>query len=377
MAPANANLREAVGRALRRLRLREGLSLEDVDLGTRGAGARVTRSHLSRVENGQADLSLSRFLSLAQVLGTSPEDAIRPVTEAMLASRDGRPEPARPEPGLPPDLEARRWRLLAGLAPTTLSTPDRFAWADAEARLGRWERAARVLLDVLDEAPEDGDRLALLAVARAGAGRAALARALVAALPGRTAPLVGAVVARATGEPAGALLLSTPADDPGAETLRGILLAAHHLDRGRPGAAVRAAAGAAEAARVTGNPALRGEAARILGSARAELGDTTGAARAFRAAAREARRGAEPGLLLAIHRETEMAARRAGDDTAAEAAAAAARALARRYALPAGKGVPGPLRGTWCWIRGGGPTGPAVSERSPEAAAGTGGGGAR
>lgn len=377
MARANAKLREAVGRALRQLRLREGLSLDEVDTGTRGAGARVTRSHLSRVENGQADLSLARFLSLAQVLGTSPEDAIRPVTEAMLAAREGRPEPARPEPGLPPDVEARRWRLVAGLAPSSLTAADRFAWADAEARLGRWEDAARVLLDLLDEAPEDECRLALLAVARAGAGRAALARALAAALPRRTAPLVGAVVALAAGEPVAGLLLAAPTGDPRAEVLRGVVLAAHHLDRGRPGAAVRAAAGAAEAARPTGDPVLRAEASRALGRARAEAGDAEGAARAWRAAAREARRGAEPGLLLAIHRETAEAARRLGDGTVAERAAAAARALARRYAFPARPVAAGPVRGTWCWIRGDGPTGPAVSERSPEAAAGPGRGGAR
>lgn len=377
MAGANAKLREAVGRALRQLRLREGLSLEEVDTGTRGGGARVTRSHLSRVENGRADLSLSRFLSLAQVLGTSPEEAIRPVTEAMLAAREGRPEPARPEPGLPPDLEARRWRLLAGLAPSSLTAPDRFAWADAEARLGRWEAAGRVLLDLLDDAPGDGNHLALLAVARAGAGRTVLARALVAALPRRTAPLLGAVVGLAAGEPVAGLLLTTPARDPGGEALRGILLAAHHLDRGRPGAAVRAAAGAVEAARPTGDPVLRAEASRMLGRARAEAGDAPGASRAFRAAAREARRGAEPGLLLAIHRDTVDAARRIGDAATAEGAAAAARALARRHGLPSGPGAPGPLRGTWCWIRGGGPTGPAVSERSPEAAAGAGRGGAR
>ncbi len=376
MAPANAKLREAVGRALRGLRLREGLSLDEVDLGSRRAGVRVTRSHLSRVENGQAELSLSRFLALAEVLGTSPEDALRPVCRALLASRDGCPEPPRPEPGLSPHHEVRRWRLLAGVAPGTLTRADRLAWADAETRVGRWDGAARVLLEVLDGAPDDGDLLALLAIARAAAGRGAIARALVAGLPARTAPLVGAVVAVTRGRPVAGILLSTPAADPGGEALRGILLAGHHLGRGRPGAAVRAASAARDAARSTGSPVLRAEADRLLGRARSEAGDGPGAARAFRSAAREARRAAEPGLLLAVHRETALAARRTGDGSAAAAAEASARALVRRQGLPPGPVPPGPLRGAWCWIRGGGPTGPAVSERSPEPAAGAGGGAA-
>ncbi len=49
------------------MRVRRRLSLDDVEQLTRETGVRVTRSHLSRVETGCADIAVPRLLCLLRV----------------------------------------------------------------------------------------------------------------------------------------------------------------------------------------------------------------------------------------------------------------------------------------------------------------------
>jgi len=92
MARRTDDLRLAVGAALRRLRNQGHFSLDDIQRGTSEHGVRVTRSHLSRVETGQAELSLPRYLALVRVLGEPAGE----VTESLAALVDGALEPGGP-----------------------------------------------------------------------------------------------------------------------------------------------------------------------------------------------------------------------------------------------------------------------------------------
>ncbi len=177
------DLRLAVGHALRRLRNQGQFSLDDVQRGTSEQGMRVTRSHLSRVETGQSELSLPRYLALVRVLGEPAGE----VTEALAALIDHAREPDPPE-GDPvaramrlgdPVRAASLLRSVAARGERELGDAALAFWADAEAALGRWSACERALSMALGPAlPGEPRSLLRLAVAHLGAGRPGLAFAL-------------------------------------------------------------------------------------------------------------------------------------------------------------------------------------------------------
>ncbi len=166
MSASRESLRIAFGQALRRLRQEGSFSLDDVQHATAAQGLPVTRSHLSRVETGTADLNLPRFLVLLRALGASPSA----VTEGLSGLLDGQ----QVSSDEPPDAAwnalrdgdaaraAEMWRRGAH-AITSHDLATLGAWAHCEARLGRWHRADEVLQRIT--APDD-EIAAQLAVRR-------------------------------------------------------------------------------------------------------------------------------------------------------------------------------------------------------------------
>ncbi len=171
-------LRSTLGRALREIRLAGRLSLDDVERATTSHGPRVTRSHLSRVETGQADITLSRYLSLLRALG---EGAGR--TTAHLAALldedllEGAEGSARWRRALASGDLLLATRVLRALHARNQPPLDRATlrtWGEAEAGLGRWHAAAHVLRLALPSSPARRDVLAL-ATAQIGAEQTAVA----------------------------------------------------------------------------------------------------------------------------------------------------------------------------------------------------------
>ena len=138
-----------MGSALRELRLRQQLSLDDVEALTRDGGLRVTRSHLSRVETGSADLALPRFLCLMRALGEPPEN----VASRLDSLLDGDDVPSEPPASLArpllqrgdPAAAARILRPSSGVNGTDDSRESARLLARCEVRLGRWRSSARAL----------------------------------------------------------------------------------------------------------------------------------------------------------------------------------------------------------------------------------------
>ncbi|HNX20504.1 MAG TPA: hypothetical protein PKG80_09580, partial [Acidobacteriota bacterium] len=102
MTASRIELRRAVGRALQQVRREGRLSLDDVEQASDAEGMRITRSHLSRVENGQADLALPRFLCLMRAVGEPPGA----VVDGLAALFDKKGDDA-------PALERRGFEALA------------------------------------------------------------------------------------------------------------------------------------------------------------------------------------------------------------------------------------------------------------------------
>ncbi|MDQ7088451.1 MAG: helix-turn-helix transcriptional regulator [Acidobacteriota bacterium] len=202
MHPRQQTLRSTLGRALRHIRLEGRLSLDDVERATRGEGVRVTRSHLSRVETGQADITLSRYLSLLRALGEGVGETTARLAalldEDLLEGAGGR---VRWRQALAAgDLlgATRVLRALHARSQPALDRPSLRSWGRAEAALGRWNAACHVLRLALPSAPSRGDVLAL-ATAQIGGGQAAVAGLLVAGLrPDPLTRLVGAISHLAT-----------------------------------------------------------------------------------------------------------------------------------------------------------------------------------
>jgi transcriptional regulator with XRE-family HTH domain len=216
MTHANADeLRRRLGRVLRRMRDQGGATLDEVDRITGAAGVRVTRSHLSRVENGEAELSVSRFLALMGAFG-------KPVglaAEELLSTQSGSREDENPvelarrsaawlDTG---DPAAACHRLRAAFAGRGVAPADAgllWLWSRAEARLGRWRAAFdATILRLAGPRPHPG-LLASAAAAALASGRTGLARALaelVAQAAGEAGALLGAACALADGEPSAAL----------------------------------------------------------------------------------------------------------------------------------------------------------------------------
>jgi tetratricopeptide (TPR) repeat protein len=147
MKPARKDLRAAFGLALRQLRQSGSFSLDDVQHATAGLGVAVSRSHLSRVETGQADLSLPRYLALMRALGSAPGSMV----DRLDGLLDGRQLDAA-EAKRAADEALQKGDLMAACSFFRMSASaiksDEAAllqWADCEFRQGRWRRADAVL----------------------------------------------------------------------------------------------------------------------------------------------------------------------------------------------------------------------------------------
>lgn len=148
MSHKQEHLRVAVGRALRELRRQGCLSLDDVERSTRDAGIRVTRSHLSRVETGQVDIGVPRFISLVRVLGEPPRDAIETLETVISSMNEIAP---RSRDSLHSLISKKEWQAAARLLRRSLqrSAPgdrrdDQMLLARCEVALGRWRAAERI-----------------------------------------------------------------------------------------------------------------------------------------------------------------------------------------------------------------------------------------
>ena len=351
MARRTDDLRLAVGAALRRLRNQGHFSLDDIQRGTSEHGVRVTRSHLSRVETGQAELSLPRYLALVRVLGEPPGE----VTESLAALVDGSREPGGPGDDpvelamriADPVRAASLFRGAMARRAEALADDALARWADAEAALGRWAACERALSIALGPAaPGEPRRLLRLAVAHLGAGRPGLAFALGRASRGGTAAglaLEAAALLEAgrTADAAHALESAGAGADDGL----GLLLLGEARRRGgQPRAALHALHGAlGRAAGGVSRAEIRIAEARVLG----DLRRTGPGLRAAHEARTLARRLGRPELLARSHVEAARLHRLAGETGEAGAALRAARVLLGR--LGADRRAPRalPLQALW------------------------------
>lgn len=180
MAELQKDARARLGQELRRMRAESGATLDEAERITRMQGMRVTRSHLSRVENGQADLSVLRFLSLmgafGKPVGSAAEELLAPVHGAI----EDPSELARRASSLlrehSPDLAANLLRAALSPLETPLSPELPLLWGWAEARLGRWRAAFRILVPRIVGRRPDPALLSTSCVAALATGRGGIAR---------------------------------------------------------------------------------------------------------------------------------------------------------------------------------------------------------
>ncbi|MDH3285702.1 MAG: helix-turn-helix domain-containing protein [Acidobacteriota bacterium] len=348
-------VRRAVGRTLRDLRSKRQLSLDDIETLTRQAGIRVTRSHLSRVETGLADIALPRFLSLLRALGEPPSHAAT-VLDALIdpascGSERLHSEVRRLLQSGDPARAARACRA-AYASRRPLTSAVRALWASAESRLGCWSIAERALRESLPHRLDRDAPVLRLAVVSLGAGRTGVAVALARAA-GRGSPLsrlVEAACRLSAGEQeeAGRIASRIAIGDVASEQdhdMRGLALciaAESYRRAGHRRSALRTAERSTELAK---KPGALAESlllhARCLGSLRRPVAGLRLLARA-----RTQARGASiPALLGAVHAEARQLWLLAGDRGAARASARAAQAVLRRHG--ADRPAPGapPLHG--------------------------------
>jgi transcriptional regulator with XRE-family HTH domain len=102
-------LRQLLGDALRRLRLRQGRTLREVS-----AAARVSLGYLSEVERGQKEASSELLASICGALGAPLSQVLREVSDSFaLAELQSEPdfaiphEPAMAGPGQPESADAK------------------------------------------------------------------------------------------------------------------------------------------------------------------------------------------------------------------------------------------------------------------------------
>ncbi len=355
MARRTDDLRQAVGAALRRLRNQGQFSLDDVQRGTTEHGVRITRSHLSRVETGQAELSLPRYLALVRVLGEPPGE----VTESLAALVDGSGEPGTP--GVDPVAlalrtsdPARTAALLRGAAARgaeALGGAALARWADAEAALGRWTACERALSIALGPAAPGAPRGLLgLAAAHLGAGRPGLAFALAqAARDGSRAALALAAAALLEAGRAGDAAAALEAEERAHRDGLCLLLLG---EARRREARLRAALEALRAALAcTAGEIARAEVRTAEARVLADLRKTGPGLRAAHEARALARRLARPELLARTHLEAARLHRLAGEADETRAALRAARVLFGR--LGADRRAPRalPLQALWSAAR--------------------------
>ncbi|GAB4375674.1 MAG: hypothetical protein Kow0062_14980 [Acidobacteriota bacterium] len=247
------DLRETVGRAIRTLREEMHLSLDDIERVTDQIGVRVTRSHLSRVENGQADLAVPRFLGLMHALGQPPMPVLETIDAAIRhrgadpVDLDEQAADAFHEHAW--DRAACAWRAAfatsRGRLPHGASLG---AWVIAEASLGRWRQAMRVARLAVSRMAHADERVLLRAAATAlGGGETGTAHAFARAAPdgGPWARLIelAALVAWKRPIEAAARLAreETSLPEGPARTAAMVLAAEAFRESGRHGAALRLA----------------------------------------------------------------------------------------------------------------------------------------
>ncbi|MBP7147980.1 MAG: helix-turn-helix transcriptional regulator [Acidobacteria bacterium] len=344
-------LRRALGGALRRLREQGRFSLDDVQRGTTEQGVRVTRSHLSRVETGQAELSLPRFLALVSALGEPPARVIEdlgalmqaPAPSAVDALRRARAALDVQDPGA-----AAALLRAAAAGGADLGAAGVELWAAAEAALGRWSAAAHALADTLQGAADlRPGPILRLAVASIGSGRPGLARWLARAadLDGPRGWLVESAALLAGGpadEAAGLVAAEREWREPGEHRLALALVAEAHRRACRPRAALQAAEKAA-AVPLDGAGAV--EAQLALARAHGDLRRARAGLAALNRARPAARRLGCPDLLARCHLEAARLWTLAGDRDAARGAARAARAIRGRCGADRGPATTLPLHG--------------------------------
>lgn len=338
-------LRQRIGRVLREMRDQGGATLDEVDRITGQSGVRVTRSHLSRVENGEAELSVSRFLSLMGAFG-------RPVGAAAEELHGVQSGPAAAEP---PEALARRanahlrdgdpaaaCRALRAALGTRTAEADPglvWLWARAEVRLGRFGAAfGATILRLAGAAPPPG-LLTAAAVTGLASGRPGVSRALaglVAEPEPATAALLQAAGALAVGDVRSAVnhleaMAGSREADPGSEwaTAAARLLRAEAYRRGRHlRSAQRLLGEAVEAPK--GDPLAAVEWLRLRARIELDRGRRSQASMLTDQALAKARRLGIPDLLRRVQLERADLLAACGRRKDAAAARRAADGLARR-----------------------------------------------
>jgi transcriptional regulator with XRE-family HTH domain len=140
-------LRQLLGDALRRLRLRQGRTLREVS-----ASARVSLGYLSEVERGQKEASSELLAAICGALGTPLSQVFREVSDNFaLAELQNEPVLSMPrEPGLraPADLPpGRRFVPISTIDPDDEAALE---FAEGEAGFGT---ASGHVHDVTDMVP--------------------------------------------------------------------------------------------------------------------------------------------------------------------------------------------------------------------------------
>ncbi len=168
-------LRRTLGRTIRTLRENVHLSLDDIERVTDEIGIRVTRSHLSRVENGQADLALPRFLGLMHALGEPPLPVLERI-DAVIRNHGSDPvdldeRAAEAYRRRAWDRAASCWRAACAISRGRIPEGESLAaWSTAEAALGRWRNATRLTRSAVSRLPTADSRVLLRASAAALGG---------------------------------------------------------------------------------------------------------------------------------------------------------------------------------------------------------------
>ncbi len=337
MNASHAAIRTNLGRALRRMRHRGHLSLDEIEHCTRLEGVPISRSHLSRVETGQADIALSRFLSLMVVIGCPVAHASEELLPLVSGAEESQPRAIRSFSQLRrmnPGVAASQLRKTAfsgvKMHPSLLAI-----WGLTESALGRWKVAGRALTRCLPLTPSARSS-ACLAVACLGQNLGGLSRLLVTAIERERLELGtllrGACLLSGGGNPELAaralsgLGLSRMLTGDGRGLALGLAAEAYRRSRQVKAAVSTAENAVAEVeARIVKADLLRIH-ARCLGTLRRPAAGLRLLDRA-RALAKGPK---QPDLLASIHLEKEKLWILAGDRGAARSARRAAAALLRR-----------------------------------------------
>ncbi len=337
MATDHGRIRQRLGKALRQLRHRGHLTLDEVATSSGQLAVRISRSHLSRVEQGQSDIALSRFLSLMLVLGHPASQVAEELAPIVTTEFQNGPSRCRRPAKLlkkGPEHATQAFRR-AGFGRERRLEPEALTcWGLAESALGRWQIAGRLFARCL---PARGavTPAARLTIACIGQDLPGLARVLVSAIEREQlmagALLRGACLLASGGDPtAAARVLSSLGTKGAPAALRALAsgLAAEAFRRARqPKAALAAAETACHEA---SSPIVRADLLRIHARALGALRRPQAGLRLLSKARALARKNQQTDLLIGVHLEAERLSIRAGQRGEARAFRRAARALLSR-----------------------------------------------